>query len=50
MNWSVRIGLLVLPGTRLLGYNKGKGKTKQFKALYVLAKQSVQRPDPVVPG
>lgn len=41
--------LLVLPGTRLLGYNKGKGKNQQFKALYVLAKQSVQRPDPWFP-
>jgi len=42
--------LFRLPGTRLLGYSKGSGKKKEFKALYVLASKSVQRPDPWFPN
>ncbi len=38
--------LFVLPKTRLLGYNKGK----EFKALFVLAKQVRQKPDPWFPN
>lgn len=41
--------LFVLPGTRLLGYSGGRGKNKSFRALYVLAAKSVQRPDPWFP-
>lgn len=42
--------LFRLPKSRLLGYAKGKGKRRSFKALYVLAKSAVQPPDPWFPG
>lgn len=39
--------LFRLPGTRLLGYSEKNG---DFKALFVLSKRSVQRPDPWFPS
>lgn len=41
--------LFRLAGTRLLGYSTGRGKNQRFKALYVLAAQAVQKPDPWFP-
>jgi hypothetical protein len=42
--------LFVPRGTRLLGYGKGRGKKREFRALYVLAARAVQEPDPWFPG
>lgn len=41
--------LFRLAKSRLLGYSTGKGKAQRFKALYVLAPRSVQKPDPWFP-
>jgi len=41
--------LFVLPGTRLLGYETGSGKDKSFRAMYLLARESKQVPDPWFP-